>query len=186
MVYKIRISILLNIRYSLFPVLSPISRCRFCLSSFPDRSAFLPLDVFLLVLSLKVYIPGRTPEQKGLQRISRAFFTEWNRPGEVAGRKYAHAVRPEHRMSDTWTKADFDHLRNTLRKSSPGFASAQPVFCSCGTFYHQTRILLNLMANDNLMESERFSQLLLAIFHPLRNLICVRIYKILCPAIWNT
>ena len=79
---------------------------------------------------------------------------------------YSHAVKPEYRMSDTWTKADFDRLRNALQEIVPRFEMSTAVLIELRDFLIGKReYLLNLMANDNLMESERFSQLLLAIFH---------------------
>ena len=102
-----------------------------------------------------------------MQLIIGAFFHEVGTDlVKSLAANYAHAVRPEHRMSDTWTKADFDHLRNTLKEIIPRLRISAAGLLQLRDFLFTKReYLLNLMANDNLMESERFSQLLLAIFH---------------------
>lgn len=131
--------------------------------------AFLPIDVFLVATVFERLIHRReeAARTERMQLIIGSFFHEVGTDlVKSLAANYTPAVRPEHRMSDNWTKADFDRLRNTLQEIVPRLEMSRDDLIELRDFLIVKReYLLSLMGNDNLMESERFSQLLLAIFH---------------------
>ena len=131
--------------------------------------AFLPIDVFLVAVVFERLIHRREEAERAerMHLIIGSFFHEVGTDlVKSLAAKYSHAVKPEHRMSDTWTKADFNRLRKALQEIVPRLEMSTAALIELRDFLIVKReYLLSLMGNDNLMESERFSQLLLAIFH---------------------
>lgn len=133
--------------------------------------AFLPLEVFLVAAIFDKLI-GRREKKKHLERmhlIIGAFFHEMG--SDLINLIYTRnsdSKSPDQsfNLNESWSKADFADLKLTLINTTSTMDVNTGHFVDIKNLLSPKReYLLHLMENDNLMESEHFSQLLLAVFH---------------------
>lgn len=133
--------------------------------------AFLPIEVFL-VATIFENLMGRREKEERLERmhmIIGSFFYEIGADLVKSFVTYDSNVQNIGRdlmLNESWSKADFALVKYKLRKIIPEIHTDAVHFAQLkDLLYDKREYLLRLMESDNLMESEHFPQLLLAIFH---------------------
>lgn len=133
--------------------------------------AFLPIEVFLVVIVIERILAQREKQAmlKKLNMVIGAFFSE---VGNHLLRDLLHCfgsneeMRHKLNINQSWTRADFKKAvayADTI-KDKP--RCADEYLIELKTFLVQKRpFLLRLLENPNLLEHERFTDLLWATFH---------------------
>lgn len=132
---------------------------------------FLPIEV-LLVATVFDKLMGQREKEAQLERLHMIigsffyevgldlvrFFATYNPNARQIGRDLT--------INDSWSKADFISIKQSLNNLTLDVNNDNSHFIELrDLLYSRREYLLRLMENDNLGESESFSQLLLAIFH---------------------
>ena len=133
--------------------------------------AFLPIEVFL-VATIFEKLMGRREEEARRERMHMvigSFFYEIGTDLVRSFATYNHKANKseyDYNLNQSWTKADFTRFKNNLDKIVPELKVDATQLTELKELLIAKRdYLLRFMENDNLMESEHFSQLLLAVFH---------------------
>lgn len=149
--------------------------------------AFLPIEVFL-VATVFEKLMGRREEKARLERmhmIIGAFFHEVGADlVKTLAKNDSQAIKTgqEYALNETWSKSDFTRFKTHLNHNIPQLQiSITSLVELRDIFFSKREYLLRLMEND-LMESEHFSQLLLAILHLFEELQLRQDLQILKPS----
>lgn len=132
--------------------------------------AFLPLEVLIVGLVIERILAKRESDEKieKLNMVVGAFFSEIGRP-LVAMMLNATSSKDEIisrlSMSDTWEASDYNNARSYIKKNG-SFKFDKADLGKLREFLVDKRsFLLRLIENPNLLEHEKFTDLLLASFH---------------------
>jgi hypothetical protein len=132
---------------------------------------FLPIEVFL-VATIFEKLMGRRERQARSDRMHMIIGSFFYEVGTELVRSFASydsnakIIGQNLAVHDSCSKADFTRIKQDLNQFS--FEADTDALCFVelkGLLSRRRESLLRLMENDNLMESEHFSQLLMAIFH---------------------
>lgn len=133
--------------------------------------AFLPIEVFL-VATVFEKLMGRREEKARLERlhmITGAFFNEVGTDlvkTLAQNNSDAMITVKDYDLNETWSDADFARFKNNINQNVVKLQiNATNLLELRDLLISRREYLLRLMENNNLMESEHFSQLLLAIYH---------------------
>jgi len=133
--------------------------------------AFLPLEVFLVVVVIERILAYREKQatMKKLNMVIGAFFSEVG--NELLGRLLGCFEKTEEicqclAIKGNWCHADFTRAVTWAHGFKGGPDSTKIDLQSLRTFLIQKRqFLLALLENPNLLEHERFTNLLWSVFH---------------------
>jgi hypothetical protein len=171
--WRVRISILLvgaslivySLRYLLFKNLSAI------LSNLIEDIAFLPLYVLVIMLLME-QVMARREKQAMMKKLNMVIGTFFSEVGQELLKKFpvfvenAALLAPQLEIGPGWSKKDFINARRTalnfgyeIRVNAPSLRDLRSILVRHRSF------LLRLLENPNLLEHDRFTDLLWAIFH---------------------
>jgi len=133
--------------------------------------AFLPLEVFLVVIVIE-RILARRGKQAMLQKLNMVVGTFFSEVGnhllyDIIGCSERHnEMCQQLAVSGDWASTDFKKAREFSRTMAGGIDSRKLDLNELRRFLVQKRaFLLRLLENPNLLEHERFTDLLWAVFH---------------------
>jgi hypothetical protein len=133
--------------------------------------AFVPIDVFL-VATIFEKLMGRREKQARRERMHLIISSFIYEVGSDLIKSFATYVcnatdtGQSFKLDESWSKTDFDRFKTNLNNiTSEVQFDVNHLTKIKDLLFSKNRYLLHLMENDNLMESERFSQLVLALFH---------------------
>lgn len=133
--------------------------------------AFVPIDVFL-VATVFEKLMGRREKQARRERMHLIISSFIYEVGADLIKSFAAYVYnatdagQTFKLDESWSRTDFARFKiNLNRIASEVQFDANHLTKLKELLFQKNSYLLHLMENDNLMESERFSQLVLALFH---------------------
>jgi hypothetical protein len=133
--------------------------------------AFLPLEVFLVVIVIERILSRREKQalQHKLNMVVGAFFSEVGTRllGDLLNRfDNCDLIRQRFGVTKEWNSSDFKNALSYARVLEGGVHCHGPDLGKLKEFLIQKRpFLLALLENPNILEYERFTDLLWAIFH---------------------
>jgi len=132
--------------------------------------AFLPLEVLIVGIVVERILTRREIEEKlkKLNMVISAFFSEVGNP--LAALLLNATSQRELLMQNLdvtadWKEADFKEARKFMEKISADKFDRVDIAELAAFLLRKRAFLLTLIENPNLLEHERFSDLLLAVFH---------------------
>jgi hypothetical protein len=136
-----------------------------------DDLSFIPISVFIIVVIIEGFLAyqEKLSMRHKLNMVVGVFFSE---VGNTLIRKLLHSYKNSEEIvrnfsvTITWTQADFQNAR-AFSSAIPARPEGQKIdFSDLKAFLILKRgFLLSLLENQNLIEHEKFSDLLWAIFH---------------------
>lgn len=133
--------------------------------------AFLPLEVFIVTLIIH-QILNRYEKQALLKKINMvigSFFSEVGNDLLSYFLKLDTSVcelKKLMNINDTWTAGQFKNISKNVKQYQPSIEIIPEIFHELKFFLNLKRdFLLKLLENPNLLEHDRFTDLLWAVFH---------------------
>jgi hypothetical protein len=137
--------------------------------------AFLPLEVLLVGIVIERILEKRKVEEKiqKLNMVIGAFFSEVGRPFAtllLKGTENHALIVANMNIKSNWTARDYKKAKLFIEKND-SISFNEIDLDKLKTFFSNKRdFLLTLIENPNLLEHERFTDLLLATFHVMEEL----------------
>lgn len=133
--------------------------------------AFLPIEV-LLVATVFERIMGRREKEARLDRMHMVVGSFFYEVGNDLVKSFvvydvnAKDIGQHMILNENWSNSDFESVILNFKKTDFQMPKDATIFIQLRELLSSKReYFLRLMENDNLSESEHFSQLLIAIFH---------------------